>query len=52
MLNSGTNGIIVNAAATDDVILRSLDINGGNTTTACPYWRAERHQGPQRALGA
>lgn len=29
VLHSGTNGIIVNAGATDRVVLRGLDINGG-----------------------
>ena len=28
VLNAGSNGVIVNAAATDDVILRGLDIDG------------------------
>ena len=31
ILSSGTNGIIVNAAATDTVILRNLSIDGANT---------------------
>jgi hypothetical protein len=36
VLNSGTTGIIVNAAATDDVVLRGLDIQGG-TGAGCGY---------------
>lgn len=31
ILAAGTNGIIVNAAATDKVIIRSISINGANT---------------------
>ncbi|HWU71001.1 MAG TPA: hypothetical protein VN017_06570 [Pseudoxanthomonas sp.] len=29
VLHSATNGIVINAAATDNVVLRGLDINGG-----------------------
>ena len=32
MLNAGTTGVIVNAGADDDVVLRGLDIVGGNET--------------------
>lgn len=31
VLSSGTNGIIINALATDEVVLKGLDINGANT---------------------
>ena len=31
ILNSGTNGVIINAGATDTVILRNLSINGAGT---------------------
>jgi hypothetical protein len=34
ILNAGTNGIIVNAATTDDVVLRNLTINGAGTGLA------------------
>ncbi|HEY6889434.1 MAG TPA: right-handed parallel beta-helix repeat-containing protein [Solirubrobacter sp.] len=40
VLNYQLNGIIVNAGVNDDVILRGLDINGGNITPSpppCPY---------------
>lgn len=29
VLNTGTNGIIINAAASDDIVLRGIDITGG-----------------------
>ncbi|HMV53058.1 MAG TPA: right-handed parallel beta-helix repeat-containing protein [Rhodocyclaceae bacterium] len=32
ILASGTNGVIINASANDQVILRNLDINGAGTT--------------------
>jgi Right handed beta helix region len=38
VLIGGTNGIVVNAAGTDDVILRDLDIQGfGPGSGGCPY---------------
>ena len=37
ILNAGTTGVIVNAAVTDDVVLRGLDINGGGSAAACGY---------------
>lgn len=37
ILNSATNGVIVNAGATDDVVLRGLAINGGGSAAACPF---------------
>jgi hypothetical protein len=41
VLDSGTNGVTVNAGATDDVVLRGLDIYGGHNSgavpPACPY---------------
>jgi hypothetical protein len=36
VLNSGTNGIIVNAGADDDVVLRGLDIFGGGEVIPSP----------------
>ncbi len=37
ILNSGTTGVIVNAGADDDVVLRGLDIEGGGIVNpACP----------------
>jgi hypothetical protein len=36
VLNSATNGVIINAAATDTVILRGLDIYGGTNPAAVP----------------
>jgi hypothetical protein len=37
VLNAGTTGVLVNAAITDDVVLRGLDINGGGGVAACGY---------------
>lgn len=39
VLNASTNGIVVNAGANDDVVLRGLDINGGGSPSpgSCPY---------------
>jgi hypothetical protein len=37
VLNAGTNGIIVNAGPTDDVVLRGLDIDGFASAAACGY---------------
>lgn len=38
ILNAGQNGIVVNAGATDDVVLRGLRIDGGSTGAgACTY---------------
>ena len=36
VLNALTNGVIVNAGADDDVVLRGLDIVGGNENPASP----------------
>jgi hypothetical protein len=41
VLNSNVDGVIVNAGTSDDVILRGLDIDGGNQAVsppACPYY--------------
>lgn len=37
ILNSATNGVVVNAGATDDVVLRGLAINGGGSAAVCPF---------------
>lgn len=38
VLNSLVNGIVINAAATDDVVLRNLDIEGGASSSgSCAY---------------
>ncbi|MBI4897459.1 MAG: hypothetical protein HY827_03730 [Actinobacteria bacterium] len=37
ILNSGANGVIVNAGADDDVILRNLEIVGSGVAAACPW---------------
>lgn len=38
VLNAGVNGITVNAAATDDVVLRGIDLLGGNDASpTCRY---------------
>ena len=38
VLNAGLNGVTVNAAATDDVVLRGLDLMGGNDASpTCRY---------------
>jgi hypothetical protein len=37
ILASGTNGIVINAAATDIVIIRNLEINGAGTGVAGDY---------------
>jgi hypothetical protein len=48
VLAAGTNGIIVNAAATDTVILRHLDINGG--TPASPGLKGVRFLGGKQLI--
>ena len=44
VLVSGTNGIVVNVAPTDNVLLEGLDIEGvGSRLERCPnYWRRDR----------
>jgi hypothetical protein len=37
VLNTGTNGIIVNAQSTDDVVLRGLDVAGATGAAGCGY---------------
>jgi hypothetical protein len=37
VLNTGTHGIIVSAQATDDVVLRGLDVGGASGAAGCGY---------------